>query len=65
MLFSGRLTGRKTAVPAPGRDTAEAMEMCIRDRKKGVENTICSVGRLGKNGMRETDKEILRIMTEA
>jgi len=33
--------------------------------KKGVENTICSVGRLGKNGMRETDKEILRIMTEA
>ena len=29
--------------------------------KKGVENTICSVGRLGKNGMRETDKEILRI----
>lgn len=33
--------------------------------KKGVENTICSAGRLGKNGMRETDKEILRIMTEA
>lgn len=33
--------------------------------KKGVENTICSVGRLGKDGMRETDKEILRIMTEA
>ena len=33
--------------------------------KKGVENTICSVGRLGKDGMRETDKEILCIMTEA
>lgn len=30
--------------------------------KKGIENTIVSVGRLGKDGMRETDKEILRIM---
>lgn len=30
---------------------------------KGVENTIINVGRLGKDGMRETDKEILRIMT--
>lgn len=31
---------------------------------KGVENTIRNVGRLGRDGMRETDKEILRIMTE-
>lgn len=31
---------------------------------KGVENTIRNVGRLGREGMRETDKEILRIMTE-
>jgi len=30
--------------------------------KKGVENTIINVGRLGKDGMRETDVEILRIM---
>ena len=30
---------------------------------KGVENTIINVGRLGKDGMRETDKEILKIMT--
>ena len=30
---------------------------------KGVENTIINVGRLGKDGMKETDKEILRIMT--
>lgn len=30
--------------------------------KKGVENTIQCVGRLGKDGMRETDREILRIM---
>ena len=30
---------------------------------KGVENTIRSIGRLGKDGMRETDKEIIRIMT--
>lgn len=29
---------------------------------KGVENTIKNVGRLGKQGMRETDKEIIRIM---
>ncbi|EHF06399.1 serine dehydratase subunit alpha family protein [[Clostridium] symbiosum] len=30
--------------------------------KKGVEETIRSVGRLGKDGMRETDREILEIM---
>lgn len=30
---------------------------------KGVENTIQNIGRLGKDGMRETDKEIIRIMT--
>lgn len=30
---------------------------------KGVENTISNIGRLGKEGMRETDKEIIRIMT--
>lgn len=30
---------------------------------KGVENTIKNVGRLGQVGMRETDKEIIRIMT--
>ena len=29
---------------------------------KGVENTIRNIGRLGKDGMRETDQEILRIM---
>lgn len=31
---------------------------------KGVENTIRNIGRLGKTGMKETDKEIIRIMTE-
>lgn len=31
---------------------------------KGVENTIINVGRLGKEGMKETDKEIIRIMTD-
>ncbi|MBR3298365.1 MAG: serine dehydratase subunit alpha family protein [Clostridia bacterium] len=31
---------------------------------KGVENTIRNVGRLGSDGMRETDREILRIMTD-
>ena len=30
--------------------------------KKGVENTLESVGRLGKEGMRQTDAEILKIM---
>lgn len=29
----------------------------------GVENTIKNIGRLGKDGMRETDKEIICIMT--
>jgi len=31
---------------------------------KGVENTIRNIGRLGKDGMKETDLEIIRIMTE-
>lgn len=31
---------------------------------KGVENTITNIGRLGREGMRETDKEIIRIMVE-
>lgn len=31
---------------------------------KGVENTINNVARLGKIGMKETDKEIIRIMTK-
>lgn len=31
---------------------------------KGVENTIRNVGRLGHDGMKETDKEIIRIMME-
>lgn len=30
---------------------------------KGVDNTIQNVGRLAREGMRETDREILRIMT--
>ncbi|SHJ34191.1 L-cysteine desulfidase [Malonomonas rubra DSM 5091] len=29
---------------------------------KGVENTLRNIGRLGRDGMRETDKEIIRIM---
>ena len=29
---------------------------------KGVENTIRNVARLGKIGMKETDKEIIKIM---
>ena len=29
---------------------------------KGVENTINNIGRLGKDGMKETNEEIIRIM---
>jgi len=32
--------------------------------KKGVENTIASVGRLARVGMRQTDEEIIRLMLE-
>ena len=32
--------------------------------KKGVENTIRTVGRLARDGMVETDREIIRLMTE-
>ena len=30
---------------------------------KGIENTIRNVGELGRDGMRETDRKILQIMT--
>ncbi len=30
--------------------------------RKGVENTIMAIGRLGRTGMKETDKEIVRLM---
>ena len=33
--------------------------------KKGVDNTIRTVGRMAREGMRETDREILDIMTES
>ena len=32
--------------------------------KKGVENTIDNVSRIAREGMRETDKTIIEIMTE-
>jgi L-cysteine desulfidase len=32
--------------------------------KKGVENTINNIARLGSKGMSETDREILRMMIE-
>ena len=31
---------------------------------KGVENTIRNVSQLGREGMRETDKEIVKIMLQ-
>ena len=31
--------------------------------RKGVENTLANVGRVGSVGMRQTDREIIRIMT--
>ena len=31
---------------------------------KGVEATLKNIGRLGKEGMKETNREIIRIMTE-
>ena len=31
---------------------------------KGVENTIRNIGRLAREGMGETDKEIIKIMLE-
>ena len=32
--------------------------------KNGVEATIRNVGRLGRDGMRQTDKEIVKIMLD-
>ena len=31
---------------------------------KGVENTIKNISRLGSQGMKETDKEIIKIMCD-
>ena len=31
---------------------------------KGVENTIANIGRLARDGMGETDREIIRMMLE-
>ena len=31
---------------------------------KGVEATLKNIGRLGKEGMKETNQEIIRMMTE-
>ncbi|MCU6736921.1 serine dehydratase subunit alpha family protein [Diplocloster agilis] len=31
---------------------------------KGIENTLRNIGRLGKDGMKDTDKEIIRIMSD-
>ena len=31
---------------------------------KGIENTLHNIGRLGKDGMKDTDKEIIRIMSD-
>ena len=33
-------------------------------KRQGVENTIRNVARLGKIGMKETDKEIIKIMMD-
>ena len=43
----------------------QGQEFCGGDGivTKGVENTIVNVGNLARNGMLETDKEIIRIMT--
>ncbi len=32
--------------------------------RKGVENTLQNISRLGRVGMRETDREIIRMMVE-
>jgi L-cysteine desulfidase len=32
---------------------------------KGVENTIANIGRLGRLGMKETDKEIIKMMLDS
>ena len=37
----------------------------MANKKEDIEETISAIGRLGKIGMRETDKEILDIMLEA
>ena len=40
------------------------LRSAIQILKENIEKTITAVGRLGKEGMKETDKEILEIMLE-
>lgn len=80
MDFCGGLKGLEAAVAAGAAagDASRAPEVSAawttRDGaqfygdgivKKGAEETIRTVGRLGREGMRDTDREIIRIMTES
>lgn len=43
---------------------AAAAGIAVGTVRKGVDNTIDNVGRLGKVGMRQTDIEMLNMMIE-
>ena len=74
----GERDGAKSSCAAKVASAVEAglvaMEMYSRGSQflggdgileKGVENTIRNVGELARNGMRETDAEIIRMMIKS
>ena len=60
--MTNSITGEK------GRKIVKALirawhKMSVKCLAEGVEDTIKNVGRLGRVGMRDTDREIMKIMT--
>ena len=51
------------AGPGSGK-TKTLVDRIVNLVKKGVENTIDTVGKLARFGMKETDEEIIRLMLE-
>ena len=59
-----RLTGIEAAVVLGAVAGAPSLNMEVLSKVNDSGETISCVGQIGKEGMKETDKEILRIMLE-
>ena len=60
-----RLTGIEAAVVLGAVAGAPSLNMEVLSKVNDSGETISCVGQIGKEGMKETDKEILRIMPES
>ena len=60
-----RLTGIEAGVVLGAVAGAPSLNMEVLSKVNDSGETISCVGQIGKEGMKETDKEILRIMPES